>query len=221
MTIIAPTSRPVPRIGVIVCSTRRPRVCPQIANFVIDTIKSTTSKDKEHTEPTLNLIDLNDWDLPMYNESDVPSQIHDPQQYDHEHTRKWSAEISSYDAFIFVTPQYNWGYPAVLKNAIDYLYNEWRGKSALIVTYGGHGGNRCGVQLRQVLMGINMVPTSKNVELGFGGREATVHAARGDDMQLDGINGTGLWSGIERKRIAETYKELVSLLSANVRSQVA
>lgn len=211
MARLAPPAR---RIGVMVCSTRKPRVCPQIADFVIDTIQSTASKELA-SAASLHKIDLADWNLPVYDESDVPSQIHDPANYDHEHTRKWSAEISSFDAFIFVTPQYNWGYPAVLKNAIDYLYNEWRGKPAFIVTYGGHGGDRCGVQLRQVLMGINMVPTSKNVELSFGGREQTIHAARGNDMQLDGVNGTGMWGGAERKRIAELYKELIGLMSAN------
>ncbi len=52
-------------------------------------------------------------------------------------------------AIVFVSPQYNWGYPAPLKNAIDHLYKEWAGKPAMIVTYGGHGGSKCAAQLRQ------------------------------------------------------------------------
>jgi len=59
---------------------------------------------------------------------------------------------------VFVTPQYNWGYPAALKNALDHLYSEWAGKPAMIVTYGGHGGGRCAAQLRQVLEGLHMQP---------------------------------------------------------------
>jgi NAD(P)H-dependent FMN reductase len=57
-----------------------------------------------------------------------------------------------------VTPQYNWGYPAPLKNALDHLYKEWSSKPALIVTYGGHGGGRCAEQLQQVCHGLHMTP---------------------------------------------------------------
>ena len=63
-------------------------------------------------------------------------------------------------AVIFVTPQYNWGYPAPLKNALDHLYKEWAGKPAMIVSYGGHGGGRCAQQLRQVLDGLHMQPVT-------------------------------------------------------------
>ncbi|OCF44609.1 hypothetical protein I317_01496 [Kwoniella heveanensis CBS 569] len=210
-----------PRIGVMVCSTRKPRACPQIAKFVIDTIRRTAgaSEDRipraKEADATLHLVDLEEWNLPLFDESGVPSQILDPTQYDHEHTRRWSVEISSYDAFIFVTPQYNWGYPASLKNAIDYLYHEWKGKPAMIITYGGHGGGKCGAQLRQVLEGIHMVPTSQNVELSFGGRGMTIHAAQGKDLGLENGTGTGtgLWGGVERERIAEMYGELIDLLA--------
>ncbi|WVR00193.1 hypothetical protein IAU59_007335 [Kwoniella sp. CBS 9459] len=215
MTMMASTSQ-APRVGVIICSTRKPRACPQIARFVIDTIKTTTTTgdgDGDGDAASLELIDLEEWNLPLSNESDVPSQIRDSAQYDHVHTRNWSAEIVKYDAFIFVTSQYNWGYPASLKNAIDYLYHEWKGKRALIVTYGGHGGGKCGAQLRQVLMGVNMIPTTQNVELSFESRERTIYAARGNDLRLDGIGGTGVWSGAERTRIAELYKELISSLA--------
>ncbi|TKX19155.1 NAD(P)H-dependent FMN reductase LOT6 [Elsinoe australis] len=210
------TTSQAQRIGVMVCSTRKPRACPQIANFVINTIEATVNGTENDLKPTLHLIDLNNWNLPMFNESGVPSQIRDPAQYDHDHTRAWSTEISSYDAFIFVTPQYNWGYPAVLKNAVDYLFNEWKGKPALIVTYGGHGGDKCGGQLRQVLMGLDMVCTSHNVELTFPGRQTTIKAARGHDLQLDGTTEDGLWGGAERERITELYEELLGLLSAKV-----
>lgn len=74
-------------------------------------------------------------------------------------TKAWSEKIRSGDAFVFVSPQYNWGYPAVLKNALDHLYREWTGKPAMIVTYGGHGGNKCAAQLHQVLTGLKMKPT--------------------------------------------------------------
>jgi NAD(P)H-dependent FMN reductase len=81
--------------------------------------------------------------------------------YLNEHTRAWSRKVSEADAIVFVTPQYNWGYPAPLKNALDHLYKEWNGKPTLIVTYGGHGGGKCAQQLRQVAEGLKMraVPT--------------------------------------------------------------
>jgi len=66
-----------------------------------------------------------------------------------------------------VTPQYNWGYPAALKNALDHLYGEWAGKPAMIVSYGGHGGGRCAEQLAQVLQGLHMMalPTQPQLVL--------------------------------------------------------
>jgi NAD(P)H-dependent FMN reductase len=78
--------------------------------------------------------------------------------YAFEHTRAWSAKIAAADAFVFVSPQYNWGYPAALKNALDHLYGEWAGKPVMIVTYGGHGGDKCAEQLQQVCEGLHMTP---------------------------------------------------------------
>lgn len=206
------------RIGVIVCSTRQPRACPQIANFVVQVIQSTAWQRPENLEPTLHIIDLQKWNLPMYDESGIPSQIHNHNQYDREHTRAWSLEVQSYNGFIFVTPQYNWGYPAVIKNAIDYLYNEWKDKPAMVVSYGGHGGGKCNAQLRQVLAGVRMAPTTKNVELTFPDRQNLLSAAKGEDIGLDGAAEHGMWSGAERKAIAVAFAELVELLSANGRS---
>ncbi len=87
--------------------------------------------------------------------------------YTQPHTRAWSDKIKSADAVIFVTPQFNWGYPAVLKNAIDHLYHEWRDKPAAFVTYGGHGGARCAKQLRQVAasVGMRVVVTAPAIRL--------------------------------------------------------
>ena len=109
---------------------------------------------RETTQALVEIVDLKDWRLPMDDEPGVPAG-HD---YLFEHTRAWSRKISSGDAFVFVTPQYNWGYPAPLKNALDHLYREWSGKPAMIVTYGGHGGAKCADQLRQVLEGLKMKP---------------------------------------------------------------
>jgi NAD(P)H-dependent FMN reductase len=91
----------------------------------------------------------------MDDEPGIPAAGED---YAFEHTRAWSRKISEADAFVFVSPQYNWGYPAPLKNALDHIYREWSGKPAMIVTYGGHGGDKCALQLRQVLEALKMKP---------------------------------------------------------------
>jgi NAD(P)H-dependent FMN reductase len=162
-------------------SSARPESLTQIPNFVADTINSTYQPDS--VEPSLHFIDLQERNLPFFNESDVPSQVTDHSKYDHAHTRAWSEEVQSYDAFIFVTPQYNWGHPAVLKNAIDYLYHECEGKSAMIVSYGGDGGGKCDAQLRQVLCAVNMIPTKNNVELSFPSRDFYRQCGEGEGVE--------------------------------------
>lgn len=111
---------------------------------------------RETISGQFEVVDLKDWPLPMDDETGVPA-IHD---YAFEHTNAWSRKVSESDAFVFVTPQYNWGYPAPLKNALDHLYKEWSGKPAVIATYGSHGGGKCALQLRQVLKGLKMKPVA-------------------------------------------------------------
>ncbi|KAF9885061.1 hypothetical protein FE257_000792 [Aspergillus nanangensis] len=189
-----------PPIGLIVCSQRSPRAGLQIGEFVHDTI--------QQAFPTANLtvIDLMKWDLPLYNEPGIPSQITSADGYTHAHTQAWSKEIASYAGFIFVTPQYNWGYPASIKNAIDYLFNEWKGKPALIVSYGGHGGGKAAAQLRQVLEGLRMKPTEKMVGLTFPGREIVAKAAQGEDLGL--FDDRCMWAE-ERAEIQTGYQQLL------------
>jgi NAD(P)H-dependent FMN reductase len=195
------------KVGVIVCSQRVPRAGLQITEFVLKTIQQT------NPSVTLSLIDLSIWDLPLFNEPGIPSQITSPDQYTHAHTKRWSAEISSHSAFVFVTPQYNWGYPASIKNAIDYLFNEWKGKPAMIVSYGGHGGGKAAGQLKQVLQGIGMRPTERMAGLTFPGREFLVKAAKGEELGLDAKSEEGVWRK-EREEVVKAFEELVGLLDA-------
>src|SRR2546426_6577627 len=69
-------------------------------------------------------------------------------RYQQPHTKRWAAKIASLDAFVFVSPEYNHGIPAALKNAIDFLFAEWKDKAAGFVSYGGAGGARAVEQLR-------------------------------------------------------------------------
>jgi NAD(P)H-dependent FMN reductase len=130
------------KIGIIVGSVRPNNIGTHIAQWVQKTIEPLQGIE-------LSLIKLADWNLPFLDEPGIPAR--DP--YQHEHTKAWSRRILAEDAFIFVTPQYNWGYPASLKNAIDYLYKEWNDKPALIISYGGRGGNKAASQLKEVLEG--------------------------------------------------------------------
>lgn len=142
---------------VIMGSTRMGRNCPAIAEWVSEIGRGCTDLSYE-------IIDLCDWQLPMDDEDGLPA-LHAP--YRQEHTRAWSKKVTGAAAVLFVTPQYNWGYPAVLKNSLDHLYHEWRNKPAAIVTYGGHGGTRCAKQLRQVAAALKMsvVSTSPAIRL--------------------------------------------------------
>lgn len=146
-----------PRILVIVGSTRAQRIGPQIADWVAQV-------GREIIAGTFEIVDLKRWRLPMDDEPDIPER---GAAYKSKHTRAWSRKVSEGTAFVFVTPQYNWGYPAPLKNALDHLYKEWSGKPAMIVTYGGHGGTKCAAQLQQVLDGLEMkpVPTMPGLKL--------------------------------------------------------
>jgi NAD(P)H-dependent FMN reductase len=134
------------RILIIMGSVRKRRLCPDIAKWVAligaDVIPAAT----------IEIIDLRDWPLPMDAEPDVPAHS----GYCCDTTKAWSAKVAAASAIVFLAPQYNWGYPAALKNAIDHLYREWRDKPATIVSYGGHGGGKCAAQLREVLSGIKM-----------------------------------------------------------------
>ena len=195
-------------IGVILGSSRKPRVNPQVTDFVTETFKE-WSTSQSTTIPELKLIDLAEWNLPMFDESGLPQMIHDPAKYDHEHTRAWSAEIQKHAAFIFVSPQYNHGYPAVLKNAIDFLFNEWTKKPALVVTYGGHGGSQCNEQLRRVLLGIKMQLTQIAPALTFPSREILMKAVAGQDIGALGKD--SIWNS-EREILSKSFEELIALL---------
>ncbi len=113
------------------------------------------TRGREVTGLAFEPVDLRLLGLSEDGEPGIPAK--DP--YVNDATGRWSERVAAARAIIFVTPQYNWGYPAPLKNAIDHLYREWAGKPALIVSYGSHGGDKCARQLREVLGGLNMALT--------------------------------------------------------------
>jgi NAD(P)H-dependent FMN reductase len=147
-------SDPVSRIAVVIGSTRPNRICPGIAEWVRDVAQRVSQLQYE-------LVDLQDINLPFLDEPFMAALG----RYEHEHTREWSRIVRSFDGFIFVFPQYNWGYPGVLKNALDFLYAEWGGKPASVATYGTRGGNRGARQLGEVLQGLHMNILEEHLEI--------------------------------------------------------
>ena len=163
-----------------------------IANWVAEIGRELVDADFE-------VVDLRDWPLPMDAEPGVPALG----TYAHEPTRAWSKKVADAKGFVFVTPQYNWGYPAPLKNALDHLYEEWAGKPAAIVTYGGHGGEKCARQLRQVLKGLNMRPI------------ATMPAFKLAHSRIKANTGTidpAVEFGKHRKALQQAFAELAMAL---------
>ena len=193
------------KVGVIVGSQRSARAGRQITEFVVEAIKN--------VDPavSVSIIDLRDWNLPLYDEPQLPTLITSAAQYAHAHTRKWSAEVASRDAFVFVTPQYNWGYPAGLKNAIDHLFNEWTGKPGLVVSYGGRGGGKAAAQLKEVLRGVRIRPVERTVGLAFPSREFLLRATAGEDLDLGSDEIKAHWSK-ESEELVKAFEELIALL---------
>ena len=142
------------RVAVVIGSTRPNRICAGISDWTIRLLQASS-------ELRYELVDLADVNLPFLDEPLKPALGN----YQHEHTKAWSRLVSSFDAFVFVFPQYNWGYPAPLKNALDFLYIEWHDKPAGLVTYGTRGGEKGAAQLRGVLQGVHMRTIDHNVEL--------------------------------------------------------
>lgn len=144
-------------LKVITASTRPGRKGPALSSWIIDVAQKHGSFDVE-------LLDLGVINLPFLDEPHHPRL----QKYEHEHTINWSNKIAPADAFIIVTSEYNYGYPAPLKNALDYLYNEWTFKPVAFVSYGGiSGGTRCVQQLKQVVTAQKMMPIVEIVNIPF------------------------------------------------------
>ena len=136
------------KIGIITGTTSDARVNGQVADYILEKAKAFESEDV-----SVELVDIKDYDLPLFNGSMPPGMLN--KQYETEVERKWSEKIDSLDGFIFVTPEYNKSIPAALKNAIDYLASEFSNKAAGIVSYGSTLGVAASFSLRPILANLN------------------------------------------------------------------
>lgn len=145
------------KLQIVTVSTREGRKGPVVASWF-------TERARAHGKFDIEEVDLATVNLPMFNEPQHPSQ----QKYAHEHTKAWSAIVDRADAYVFVTPEYNFGTPPSLVNALNYLVKEWQYKPAAFVSYGGVSAGLRGVQMtKQVMTTLKIVPLFESVAIPF------------------------------------------------------
>ena len=142
---------------IVIASTRPDRGGWPVAQWFIQ-------RASDHDAFEIEVVDLGELKLPQLDEPNHPRL----RQYTRPHTHAWSEQVDAADAFVFVTPEYNHGYPASLKNAIDFLHHEWRYKPVGFVSYGGvAAGTRSVEQLQQVVTAIKLYPLIEQVNIPF------------------------------------------------------
>ena len=144
-------------ISVIVGSTRQGRFSEKPAQWIFRQLEK-----RDGVEP--RLLDLRD-SLCLFFDQPMPPAMPGRPPYEHEVVKKWTAEIAASDAFIFVTPEYNYGTSGVLKNAIDWVYPEWNRKAAAFVSYGSAMGARGVQQLRETAIELQLAPIRFSVHV--------------------------------------------------------
>ena len=146
------------RVLVLICSTRPGAIGPAIAQWFIDTVSPLGATLGVELVP----VPLRDLDLPFLDEEEHPASG----VYQHQHTRDWSAMVEAADGFIMITPEYNYGMPAALKNALDYLSREWAWKPVGFVSYGNtSAGTRSVQHAKQVVTTLRLVPLGATVAI--------------------------------------------------------
>ncbi len=143
-----------PKIAIIISTTRAARFGEKPAKWIYDIAS-------QRDDMSVELVDLRDYPMPFFDEPAssawVPSK--------NEVAQRWQKKVAEFDGYIFVTAEYNRGVPAVLKNAIDYAYNEWNKKPAAYIGYGSVGGARSIEQLRLINIELQMAPMRTGVHI--------------------------------------------------------
>jgi NAD(P)H-dependent FMN reductase len=144
------------RIAIIIGSTRPGRKGEVVGHWVYELAQKRSDAEFE-------LVDIKDYNLPLLDEPVPPSQ----HKYSQPHTKVWAEKIASFDGFVFVTPEYNHSTSGALKNAIDFLYQEWNNKAAGFVSYGSAGGVRAVEHLRLIMGEIQVADVRAQVFLSL------------------------------------------------------
>jgi NAD(P)H-dependent FMN reductase len=141
------------KLQTIICSTRPGRIGPALGRWFHELAGQHEAFDAE-------LVDIADFDLPIFDEPNHPAT----QNYQHDHTKKWAASVAAADAYVFVLPEYNFGPPPSLLNALNYLYFEWNFKPAGLLSYGGvSGGLRSAQMVKLTLTTLKIMPMYEGV----------------------------------------------------------
>lgn len=166
-------------ISVITGSIRQGRFGEKPSKWIFEHLKTREGVDAR-------LLDLRDFPMPFFDHPMMPGMPGRP-PYEHEVVQRWTAEIARADGFIIVTPEYNFGPPAVLKNALDWVYPEWNRKTVAFVSYGGTGGARSVQMLRLTAIELQLAPMRFTVAIP---RDALwAHFQGGDvDKYLAGLD---------------------------------
>lgn len=186
-------------LAIIIASTRPNRVGLPVAQWInAEAVQHGAIDEVVH-------IDLLELDLPFMNEPHHPRL----RNYQHQHTKDWSATVDAADAadaFVFVMPEYNYGFTAPLKNAIDYLNHGWQYKPVGLVSYGGvAAGTRAAQMIKQAVTTLKMVPLFEAVSIPF------FQKLLSDDEQLqpnDVMISAAKAMFDELKRVAEALRPL-------------
>jgi NAD(P)H-dependent FMN reductase len=180
-------------VSIIISSTREGRFGDQPARWFHDHLA-------KRQNVTVKLLDLRDFPMPFFDQMMPPAAPGRP-AYTNEVVQRWTAEIASSDAFVIVAAEYNFGPPAVLKNALDWVYPEWNRKPIGFVSYGSAGGARSVQQLRDAAMELQMAPIRNAVHLPretlmayFMGGDVKASLAGSDDAAEAMIDDLLWWS---------------------------
>jgi NAD(P)H-dependent FMN reductase len=144
-------------ISVILGSTRQGRFSEKPAQWILEHLR-------KRNEMEARILDLRAFPMPFFDQPMPPAMPGRP-PYEHQAVRKWTAGIAASDGFVFVTPEYNHGPSAVLKNAFDWVYSEWHRKAAAFVSYGSAMGARSVQQLHETAISLQLAPIRSSVHI--------------------------------------------------------
>lgn len=159
------------KIQAIIGSTRQNRFAEKPANWIY-------AEAKKRQELDVELVDLRDYPLPFFDEPMSPARMEG--KYRNDNVKQWAQKVAEADGYIIISPEYNHGYPAVLKNAFDHIYPEWNRKPIGFVSYGSAGGARAIEQLRQVAIELQMAPIRAAIHIPSQVYIAIVRPKEGD-----------------------------------------
>ena len=145
-------------IKIILGSTREGRFSDKVGAWIKGELDKIPEVEAE-------VLDLRDYPMPFFNEAETPGYKSKP--YAEPAVAMWTAKIAEADAYIIIAPEYNHGYPAVLKNALDWVYQEWNNKPVAFVSYGSALGARSVEQLRQVAVELQMAPIRNALHMPY------------------------------------------------------